>query len=122
MKLIALLVLGVIYTSSSTNEEEKTDTTALTVLIQSPNLNQTYVGYWGGAWPEADKVSLKALGVDDTKIASMKLTVINDSGTVVFAKTVNSSKSTQTELVISESFTPPEIGTYSVIFNAIDQN
>ena len=119
-KLISLLILGVLYTSCSTNDEENTDTTSPTISIQSPNLNQTYVGYWGGAWPEADKVNLKALGVDDTKIASMKLTVINDNGTVVFEKTVNSSPSTQTELVISEIFTPTEIGTYTVIFSAID--
>lgn len=120
IKLITLSILGIIYTSCSTDDDKNSDTTAPTVLIQSPNLNQNYVGYWGGAWPETDKVSLKALGTDETRIASMKLTVLNSNGTIVFEKTVNSKTNTQTELIISENFTPKEIGTYNVILSAND--
>ncbi|TRX59989.1 hypothetical protein FNH22_08010 [Fulvivirga sp. M361] len=73
----ALLILGMMYASCSTDDEGKTDLTAPTISIQSPDVNQTYIGDWGGAWPEEDKVNLIALGVDETKIASMKLTVTN---------------------------------------------
>ncbi|APZ47122.1 hypothetical protein BW723_12880 [Polaribacter reichenbachii] len=119
-KLIILFVLAILFTSCSTNNEENIDTTEPMISIQSPQLNQTYVGYWGGAWPEADKVNLIASGVDETGISSIKLTVINESKTVVFEKIVNSTTSSQTELVISENFTPQEIGTYSVIFSVTD--
>ncbi len=122
IKLITLLTVAVINTSCSTTEEVDIDTTAPKVLIESPSVNQTYVGYWGGAWPEADKVIIKALGVDDTKIESIKLTVLNEIGTIVFEKTVNSVTNTQTKLVISASYTPTEIGTYSLVFTAIDLN
>ena len=117
---IALLLLGVTCTSCSTDDEESMDITAPKVSILSPEGNQTYVGDWGGAWPEGDKVNLKASGVDETNIASMKLTVTNSIGTVVLEITVNSTTDTQTELVISETFTPIDTGTYSVIFTATD--
>lgn len=117
---IAVLTLGLTYTSCSTDDEENVDVTAPTVSILSPGLNQTYVGDWGGAWPEGDKVDLRATGVDETKIASMKLAVTNGAGAVVLEKTVNSTTDTQTELIISESFTPTTAGVYSAIFTATD--
>ncbi|XMO88384.1 Ig-like domain repeat protein [Algibacter sp. AS12] len=122
IKLITFLLLMVLFASCSNNSEEEMDTTAPTVLIQSPDVNQSYVGYWGGAWPETDRVNLKALGTDETEIASIKLIVINSSGALVFEKTVNSATSNQTELIISESFTPPEVDTYSVVFVVNDVN
>ena len=122
IKLILLIAVGILISSCSNDVEENLDTIAPTISIESPEVNQNYVGYWGGAWPEADKVFIKAIGTDETKIAFMHLKVLDNNGTIVFEKTVNSSANMQTKLIISESFTPSKTETYSVIISATDAN
>lgn len=122
--IIALFVIGFMNVSCSDNDalNKITDVIEPIISIQSPIVNQTYVGHWGGAWPEADKVILKATGKDETLIESMKLTVLNGKGVSVFEKIVNTTVSNQTELFIAESFQPTDAGIYSVIVTVTDMN
>ncbi|GAA4235870.1 hypothetical protein GCM10022291_18800 [Postechiella marina] len=121
LKLIALFTLSIGYTSCS-NDDENTENNAPTISIQSPELNQTYIGYWGGAWPDGDKIIVKALGTDEDKVTSMNLTVKNADGTVVLDKTINNTTNNDKALTISESFEPTDAGNYNVIFSATDIN
>lgn len=52
----------------------------------------------------------------------MHLKVLDNNGITVLEKTIINTTDLQTELIISESFTPSKIETYSVIISATDSN
>ena len=80
--LSAFLAIGMTLINCSSNDDGNEDTTAPTISIQSPDLNQTYSTDLGnGLGPNI--AILTAQGVDETKISSMILTVTNSDGTVV---------------------------------------
>ena len=117
--LSALVAIGITFTNCSSEDDNNTDTNAPTVSIQSPDLNQTYktdLGY--GLGPEI--VILESQGVDDVKIKTMKLTVTNSEGIVVFEKTTNSISDSETTLNIADGFKTSNAGTYNVVYTATD--
>ena len=117
--LSAFLAIGMTLINCSSNDDGNEDTTAPTISIQSPDLNQTYSTDLGnGLGPNI--AILTAQGVDETKISSMILTVTNSDGTVVYQETKNSNPDTTTTLSISDGFRTTNAGVYNVIFTATD--
>lgn len=117
--LSALLALGMTFTNCSSDDDSNSDTTAPTISIQSPDLNQTYSTDLGnGLGPEL--VNLSAQGVDETRISTMKLTVTNSDGTIVLEDNAESTPNSDTQLLISENFSTTNAGTYNVVFTATD--
>ncbi len=114
-----LLAIGMTFSNCSSDDDENADTTAPTISIQSPDLNQTYLTDLGnGLGPEL--VNLTAQGVDETKISTMKLTVTNSDGTVVLEDNVESTPNSDTQLLISDNFSTTNAGIYNVVFTATD--
>ncbi len=119
--LSALVAIGMTFTNCSSNDDQNADTNAPTISIQSPDLNQTYKTDLGnGLGPEI--VILTAQGIDDIKMKTMKLTITNSDGTVVFEKTTNGSPDTETTLAIADGFETTNAGTYNVVFTATDNS
>ncbi len=117
-----LLIIGLTFTNCTSDDDENMDETAPTISIISPELDQTFVAEWGGAWPEGEPVTLKAKGIDDVKINTMIVTVTNSNGDVVFEKTINNASNNGKEYIISESYTSENQDVYTVIFTAIDSS
>lgn len=46
IKLIVFITIGFLTTNCSNHLEDTSDTIAPTILIESPEVNQNYVGYW----------------------------------------------------------------------------
>ncbi|WP_167343153.1 Ig-like domain repeat protein [Nonlabens sp. SY33080] len=114
-----LIGLAIGLTNCSSDDDANADTTAPTISIQSPDLNQTYSTDLGnGLGPEL--VNLTAQGVDETRIATMQLTVTNSSGTVVLEDNAEATPNSDTQLTISENFSTNNAGTYNVVFTATD--
>ncbi|MEF3078718.1 hypothetical protein [Winogradskyella poriferorum] len=117
--LSALVAIGITFTNCSSDDDSNADTTAPTISIQSPDLNQTYSTDLGnGLGPEL--VNLTAQGVDETRISTMKLTVTNSDGTIVLEDNAESTPNSDTQLLISENFSTTNAGTYNVVFTATD--
>ena len=120
--LISLFIIGLTLTNCTSDDEENIDETAPTVSIISPELDQTYVAEWGGAWPEGEPVTLRAKGIDDIKINTMIVTVTNSNGDIVFEKTIENVSNIEKEFMISENYTSENQDVYTVIFTAIDSS
>ena len=119
--LSAFLAIGMTLVNCTSNDEGNEDTTAPTISIQSPDINQTYSTELGnGLGP--DIALLTAQGVDNTKMSSMVLTVTNSDGIVVFQETRNNNPDTTTTLSISDGFRTTNPGVYNVTFTATDTN
>lgn len=117
--LIALLAIALTYTNCSSDDDGNADTLAPTISIQSPDLNQSYATDLGNGLG-AELVNLTAQGIDETKIASMRLTVTNSDGTVVLEDNAESTPNSETQLLISDNFSTSNAGTYNVVFTATD--
>ncbi|QJP33944.1 hypothetical protein F0365_05770 [Nonlabens sp. Ci31] len=118
--LSALVAIGMTFTNCSSDDDGNADTIAPTISIQSPDLNQTYSTDQGNfLGPEI--AILTAQGVDNVKMETMTLTVLNSDGTVVFEETrSNNDPDNETILTISDGFETTNAGTYNVIFTATD--
>lgn len=119
--LSALIAIGTTFTNCSSDDDTNADTIAPTISIQSPDLNQTYsteIGF--GLGPEI--ALLNAQGVDNVKMKTMKLTITNSDGTVVFEKTTESNPDTETTLTIADGFETTNAGVYNVVYVATDSS
>ena len=117
-----LLIIGLTFTNCTSDDAENIDEKLPTISIISPELDQTYVAEWGGAWPEGEPVTLEARGTDDVKIDTMTVTVTNSSGDIVFEKTIENTSNNDKEFIISENYVSENQDVYTVIFTAIDSS
>ena len=107
------------FTNCSSDDDGTADTVAPTISIQSPDLNQTYSTDFGNGLGSEIGL-LNGQGVDNIKMKTMKLTVINSDGTVVFEKTTDSNPGIETTLTIADGFKTTNAGTYNVVYTATD--
>ncbi|WP_340201732.1 hypothetical protein [Ascidiimonas sp. W6] len=124
----ALLTTGMLFTNCSGSDDDNgninenmVDTTAPTIAIQSPNENQTYSTNLGG-FLGSELVQINAQGIDETKMASIKLTVTDSEGTILLEKTQESDADTEATLSISDGFETTNAGTYTIVFTATDDS
>ena len=120
--LSSLLIIGSTFMNCTSDDNENMDETAPTISIISPELDQTYVAEWGGAWPEGEPVTLKAKGIDDVKISTIIVTVTNSSGDIVFEKTIENVSNNEKEFIVSEDYISADQDVYTVIFTARDSS
>jgi len=109
----AILIVGITFTNCSKDE----DSISPTISIQSPDLNETFKINTLTGIPEG--VILKAQGVDETDMESMKVTVTNSSGIVVFEESEFNGIN-EKEILITSTFRTENSGVYNAVFQATD--
>lgn len=121
-KLAFTFFLAFIFTSCSEKEVLITDETKPSISIISPELNQTYISEWGGAWPKGDIITLEAFATDNVKINTISVQVLLENGDVVFEKIEENLSEKESEFVFSTTFVAKLVANYVVIFTATDSN
>ena len=120
--LSALLAIGMTFTNCGSDDDTITDTNAPTISIISPDFNQTFSTDQGSLLG-AESVFLRAQGVDDIGVKTIKVTVTNSSGTVVFENTQNAPEQVNgfsTTFTFGELYETTNAGIYNAVFVVTD--
>ena len=117
---MVMLVTLMLFNTGCNNDDTKTPSSPPEVEIISPSANSIFKIDWGGAWPEEERMLIKATGRSEAGLVLVRIRVLDSQGSLVFQRDFFPQAPDWHEYEFQEQFYTETEGEYELIILLVD--
>lgn len=115
-----LMLTLMLFNTGCKDDDSNNPSSPPEIEIDSPTANSVYIIDWGGAWPEEERMLIKATARSEAGLALVRIRVLDSQGRLEFQDDFFPQGAERHEFVLEEQFYTDDEGEYELIITMLD--